>query len=318
MIRSWQTLRECMKAGKGWSTGKAGSRIVNRESRIEGRSSIFDPQSSIFIPLCALLLLSGCAGNSGHLGKQLMAGKSIAPHDQGQGDSYQVGFPDVLEIQVNGHPEIGHLCVIGPDGRIDLSPEVPTSRTGPDRIRVEGKSLPEVAGVIAGHTGLPVQSVQVRVKEFRSQPLFLMGQVVGWQRTVPYQGPETVLEALQRVGGITPGAAPDHIFVVRAHVADGPRPEVFHVDLNGILRENDQKTNIRLLPFDQIYVGESKKAKLLKCIPTWLRPVFFPLLGIRPLGPDGNGLRPHEKSPKIERETASIHGAVSRHPSNDR
>ena len=287
-----------MKAGKGWSTGQSPGARQRRSAR--ARLCASAPPRSRALALCALLLLAGCASNSGHLGKQLMADKSIANHNPGVGDSYLVGFPDVLEIQVNGHPEISRSCVIGPDGRIDLS--VLASRTGSDRVRVEGKSPAEAAGIIAGHIGLPTHSVQVRVKEYRSQPLFLIGQVVGWQRTVPYQGPETVLEALQRVGGITPGAAPDDIYVVRAHVADGPRPEVFHVDLNGILRENDQKTNIRVIPFDEIYVGESKKAKLLKCIPTWLRPAFFPVLGIRPIGPDGSGLRPHESPPKIDRD----------------
>ncbi|HMF16269.1 MAG TPA: polysaccharide biosynthesis/export family protein [Gemmataceae bacterium] len=287
-----------MKAGKGWSTGEARSRIENRESRLD-QSSIFDPLSSIFHPLCALLLLAGCVSNSAQLDKKLMADKPpVNQQGPGLGDSYLVGFPDVLEIQVNGHPESSGECVIGPDGRIDLGPS--GSRDQHNRLRVEGKSPAEVAGIIANHAGLPVESIQVRVKEYRSQQLFLIGQVVGWQRTVSYHGPETVLEVLQRVGGITPGAAPDEIFVVRAHVAEGPRPEVFHVDLNAILQEKDQKTNIRLLPFDQVYVGESKKAKLLKCIPPCLRPVFFPVLGIRPIGPEGNGLRPRGNNARSE------------------
>jgi protein involved in polysaccharide export with SLBB domain len=280
-----------MKAGKGWSTGEGESRIENRESRMEGRSSVFHSPSSILHSLFALFL-AGCASHSAHLDKKLMAEKAIKPPNQGPVESYLVGFPDVLAIQVAGHPEISRECVVGPDGRIDLASPNPGPQ-GHDRLRVEGKSLAEVAGVICTHTGLPAETVQVRVKEYRSQPLFLIGQVVGWQRAVSYHGPETVLDVLQRVGGITPGAAPDEIFVVRAHVAEGPRPEVFHVDLNAILKDKDEKTNIRLLPFDQVYVGESKKAKLLKCIPPCLRPVFFPLLGIRPIGPEGNGLRQH-------------------------
>ena len=264
------------------------------------RSSIFDPLSSIFHPLCALLLLAGCVSNSAQLDKKLMADKPPANQQgQGPGGSYLVGFPDVLEIQVTGHAEINRECVIGPDGRIDLGSS--GSRTQHDRLRVEGKSPAEVAGIIANHANLPVESIQVRVKEYRSQQLFLIGQVVGWQRAISYHGPETVLDVLQRVGGITPGAAPDEIFVVRAHVAEGPRPEVFHVDLNAILQEKDQKTNVRLLPFDQVYVGESRKAKLLKCIPPCLRPVFFPVLGIRPIGPEGNGLRPRGNNADSDR-----------------
>jgi len=280
------TLSECMKAGKGWSTRE--EREERGSARVQERAG-----RSRALALCALIL-SGCASHSGHLlGKQLMADKSIAQHNQGVGESYLVGFPDVLAIQASGHPEISRTCVIGPDGRIDLKPtEGGTEPPQPDRLRVEGKSVGDVAAAIAGHTGLPGQDISVRILEYRSQPLFLIGQVVGWQRTVSYQGPETVLEVLQRVGGITPGAAPDEIYVVRAHVTEGPRPEVFHVDLNAILREQDQKTNIRLLPFDQVYVGESKRAKLLKSIPPCMRPMFFAMLGVRPIGPEGNGLRP--------------------------
>jgi protein involved in polysaccharide export with SLBB domain len=196
----------------------------------------------------------------------------------------------VLDIQVRGYGEISGACVIAPDGRINLG-------LG-NRLRVEGKTLPDVAAVLAGHAGLPTGAVSVKVREYRSQPIFLIGQVVGWQRSVPYQGPETVLEVLQRVGGITPGAAVDDIYVVRAHVPDGPRPEVFHVDLKAILLHKDEKTNIRLLPYDQVYVGESARAKMLKCIPPCLRPMFFPVLGIRPIGPEGNGIRP--KAERVE------------------
>jgi len=274
-----------MKTGKGWSTGEVESRIEDRGLRIEGRGSILYPLTSILIPFCALLTVAGCAGNSGHLEKKLMAEKPQLLRNQ----DYLVGFPDVLTIQVRGHAEMSGAAVIAPDGRIHLGQG--------SRLRVEGKSLSEVAAIVAGHAGLPTEAVTVKVKEYRSQPIFLIGQVVGWQRSVPYQGPETVLEVLQRVGGITPGAAVDDIYIVRAHVPDGPRPEVFHVDLKAILQKKDEKTNIRLLPYDQVYVGESSRAKLLKCLPPCLRPMFFPILGIRPIGPEGNGIRPKAQKP---------------------
>jgi hypothetical protein len=87
---------------------------------------------------------------------------------------------------------------------------------------------------------------------------------------------------LRRVGGIAPGAEPNDVYVVRAHVADSQRPEVFHVDLKAILLRHDDKTNVRLLPFDQIYVGESRQAQIDRWVPPWLRPVYEALWGIRP------------------------------------
>src|SRR5438093_1577377 len=83
----------------------------------------------------------------------------------------------------------------------------------------------------------------------------LFAELVGRHRTIPYQGAETVLDVLQRVGGITPGAEPTEIYVVRSHIGDLQRPEVFHVDLEGIVIDRDHHTNIRVRPYDQIYVG---------------------------------------------------------------
>jgi hypothetical protein len=97
---------------------------------------------------------------------------------------------------------------------------------------------------------------------------------------VAYQGPETVLDLLQRVGGLGSGAAGD-VQIVRAHVADGGAPEVFQVDLEAILRKKDQETNVRLEPFDQVYIGQSHRCLLSSCLPPWMRPLFEGACGMR-------------------------------------
>jgi protein involved in polysaccharide export with SLBB domain len=122
--------------------------------------------------------------------------------------------------------------------------------------------------------------VRVRVAEFNSQQLYLFGEVAGLQRAVAYQGPETVLDLLQRVGGITPGASLGDIEVVRTHVADGKAPEVFHVDLAAIVLKHDQHSNPRLEPFDQVYVGQSRRSSLTCSLPPWVRPVYKRVCGM--------------------------------------
>ena len=97
---------------------------------------------------------------------------------------------------------------------------------------------------------------------------------------MPYQGPETVLDLLQRVGGLSPSAAPTDVQVVRAHVADGKTPEVFHVDLAAIVVKHDQQSNVRLLPFDQVYVGQSRRSTYVPALPPWLRPLYHALCGM--------------------------------------
>jgi protein involved in polysaccharide export with SLBB domain len=121
----------------------------------------------------------------------------------------------------------------------------------------------------------------VRVAGYNSRQIYLLGEVPGLPRSVPYRGPETVLDLLQRAGGVTPGAALDDIRVVRSHVADGRPPEVFQVDLHAILVKHDQQTNITLEPFDQVHVGERRSAQLRCCIPPWLRPLYCRACGVQ-------------------------------------
>jgi hypothetical protein len=88
-----------------------------------------------------------------------------------------------------------------------------------------------------------------------------------------------VIDLLQRTGGITPGAAPNEAYVIRARVADEQPPEVFHIHLSRILLDSDQRTNIRIQPFDRVFVGETRRASLQKCIPPWLRPYYEAVCG---------------------------------------
>ncbi|MFQ3652409.1 MAG: hypothetical protein SNJ75_19005, partial [Gemmataceae bacterium] len=112
------------------------------------------------------------------------------------------------------------------------------------------------------------------------------------QRAVPYRGPETVVEFLQRVGGLE-GADLDEVTVVRAHVAEGLAPEVFEVDLEAILLKKDAQTNIRLAPFDRVYLAQTHRWRLHRCLPPWMRSLTDRLHGRRrldsplavPLGP---------------------------------
>ena len=40
------------------------------------------------------------------------------------------------------------------------------------------------------------------------------------------------------------------------------------------LEKDDWKTNVRLQPFDQVYIGRSHRCSLERCLPPWLRPLY--------------------------------------------
>ncbi len=206
------------------------------------------------------------------------------------GKYYQVHFPDELLVQVAGpHPWKGQ-CPVGPDGRIVLA------QAGTPR--VDGLTPPEVVGRVAEAFGVPAEQVQVQMAGYHSQQIYLFGEVVGRQRAVPYQGPETVVELLRRAGGVTSGAAPGDVQVIRSHVADGRPPEVFHVDLEAIVLKNHPEGNIRVQPFDQVYIAQSKHCCLARSLPTWLRPIFEHACGMKdPLHPPSDPVLPHGPKP---------------------
>jgi len=225
------------------------------------------------IPYSFLVFLAGCLSHR-HLDQALLADRGASARNQGVAETYTLGCPDLVEISVAGRPDVSGRQTIGPDGRI------PLHHAGP--FRIEGQTPKEAAGLIAKHLQVPRDSVRLHVVKFQSKLIYLSGEGTGVPRAVPYQGQETVLDLLQRIGGITPGASAGEVYVVRSHVAEGDRPEVFHVDLQGIVMKKDQHTNMRLEPFDQVYVGESRQGKLDKCLPPCLRPFYQALHGIGP------------------------------------
>lgn len=232
----------------------------------------------------ALCLLAGCAGGGPELNRALMAERPPpAPAAEAVRD-YALGCPDVLLIDVPGRPDLSGRKAVDAEGRIDLG------ELG--RLRVEGRTAAQVARYLADIAETPARLVQVRVAEFHSQHVYLVGQVAGWQRPVPYEGPETVLALLQRAGGLAPGAAADDVYVVRSQVAIGRQPEVFHVNLRDVVMSHDDQTNIRLQPFDQVYVGETRRSSLCNCIPFCVRPIYQAICGLRKhvgLGQGGTG-----------------------------
>jgi protein involved in polysaccharide export with SLBB domain len=185
-------------------------------------------------------------------------------------DHYVVQCPDVLEVKGEGG-QAPLLLPVGADGRVAF---------GEGRVRVEGQTLPEVVCTLERQAPSPAQHLHVQVAAYKSQQIFLFGEVEGLQRALPYQGPETVLAFLRRSKGLTSGAAVNDIHVIRAHVAEGKPPELFHVDLRAILLHHDDRSNVELRPFDEVYVGQTKQSSLECCFPPWVRPIYRRICGM--------------------------------------
>jgi protein involved in polysaccharide export with SLBB domain len=219
-------------------------------------------------PLAACLVaLAGCASGRAHL-RDALAGQA-PPAGRDLEAEYVVRCPDVLEVRLSNQPEPMKFEV-GPDGGIGL----------PRRSRVAGLSPPRIAVLLAHELGVEPAAVRVRVAEYRSQSVYLVGEVAADRQVVAYRGPETVVELLQRVG-LGGNANLRSVTVVRGHVADGKPPEVFAVDLDAILMKRDQQTNVRLEPSDHVHVGQRRSSKIAESLNPIVRPIYETLFGVK-------------------------------------
>jgi protein involved in polysaccharide export with SLBB domain len=179
---------------------------------------------------------------------------------------YTLACPDRVEVVWLDRPGAEITCRVGPDGCIELP--------GVGTVRVEGLTVGEAAAQIASQCRFPTDSVRVQVIEYASRQILLFDQVEGGPRAIDYRGPERVLEVLRRAGGLSPDAALSEIHILRAQVSEGIPAEVLTVDVEAILRNNDQSTNVRVQPLDEIYIGEKPRSRLRRAVPTFLQPFY--------------------------------------------
>jgi protein involved in polysaccharide export with SLBB domain len=206
--------------------------------------------------------LTGCAGTY-RLPQALLADRTPAAHQADPTSLYHIRCPDVLQLTVAGRPDWTGLRPVETDGRVHFG--------GSAEVEVDGLTPAEAAERLAAAAGVRPADARVQVAEFRSQELFLISPAASIPGVLPYRGPETVIDLLQRAGGLPADAAPNDVQVVRSHIVDGTAPEVFHVDLDAIINRHDQQTNVSLEPLDQIYIGQTRSAGLAPCLPPWLR-----------------------------------------------
>jgi polysaccharide export outer membrane protein len=176
------------------------------------------------------------------------------------GRPYQLGIQDVLGIQVYGHEELNSTQTIGPDGTISILPG--------GSIRAAGRTVNELGEEISQRVSSIVQNpiVNVVVKEYKSQPLFIADPVVnvviaevnsrrisilGAVRNpgiVKLRAPTTLLDAIAEAGGLSDDADLRQSFVLQ----DG---KIQPISLERLFKQGDQRQNIYMRPRSSVFVA---------------------------------------------------------------
>ena len=183
-----------------------------------------------------------------------------APASAQSAADYLIGAQDVLTIQVFDQADLGGKYTVETDGTFSF-PLIGRVRAGGMTLRAfEGELKTKLAD---GYFRNP--QVTVAVEQYRSQRVFVMGEVRA-PGPVPLTGGMTLIEALSRAGSTQPTASGE-VAVVRApQGAKGPLmpnqetgTEVFRASIRA-LESGSLSQNIDLRDGDTIFVPRAETA----------------------------------------------------------
>lgn len=175
--------------------------------------------------------------------------------DEAPPAEYWVGPGDVLFINVNGRAELGSPGNSGgtsvvQGSRVDGAGQLHLPMIG--AVEVNGLTLSEVQALLREKFAVYLNDpwVVVEVSEFKSQPLYLIGQFRN-AGTYYMDRPLNLLQGLALGGGMLDTANLRSARLVR----DG---QIMPIDIYRLLREGDMEQNHWLHPGDTLYVPDDK------------------------------------------------------------
>jgi polysaccharide biosynthesis/export protein len=158
---------------------------------------------------------------------------------------YKVGPRDLLEIQVSEDETLNGPRRVEEDGTIDFPPL--------GKVPIMGNTATEVSQLLKTRLEskyMQRASVAVRISEFRSRPISVIG-AVNQPGNLAFSGRWTVLEALTAAGGL----AENHgnvVYVLRR--SDNGLSDQVAIDLDDLLVRGNPKVNIPIFANDLINV----------------------------------------------------------------
>lgn len=172
-------------------------------------------------------------------------GKAAAPAPAAGGapvssTDYKVGPSDVLLIRVWGEPEFSGPVAVHQDGKFTL-PLVGDLEAG-------GKTPIEIQDIVAAALKKMVVKplVTVTVQDVGSKKYYLVGQVAH-AGEYPLIAPTTILEAIDKSGGLGDFANTKHIYILRGSTK-------IPFNYKDVIRGKKMDQNILLQPGDHIVV----------------------------------------------------------------
>ncbi|MFB3905235.1 MAG: polysaccharide biosynthesis/export family protein [Acidobacteriota bacterium] len=190
---------------------------------------------------------------------------------------YRLGRGDVIEVKVFGEDQFNQVARLSGSGEITMPFIGNVQLGGLSQFEAEAR-LRELLGASL----LKNPQVVVFIREYRSQPVFILGAVNSpGQYLMTHQ--LRLVDALSMAGGLSPNRAGENVIVQRNGGTDSTsKTETIRVDLKELLEEGNLALNIPLQGGDIVQVPERLR-QVFYVIGEVHRPGLFELPAKQPL-----------------------------------
>jgi polysaccharide export outer membrane protein len=184
---------------------------------------------------------------------------------------YRIQVGDVLEVRLLLNPELNEEVSVRPDGHISTT-------VVPDAVAY-GRTPSDLADTLRAAYGKELQKprLSVVVKSFAPTRVYVGGEVATPGEFITIGPTLTLSQAIARAGGTKLSGDEGSVFVIRRGPND--QPEFLSVNWNGLRMGRDTSADVRLAPYDVVYVPKLGIAEVYKWYNQYIQQFANPSFG---------------------------------------
>lgn len=233
----------------------------------------FEPKllrALLVILVLPLLSLTGCASsdysnlpNLTPSSPPAQAARALPP--------YRVQIGDVLDIKLRLNPELDETVTVRPDGMI--------STAMLEDVLVYDKTVSEINETLRDLYGEELRDPQVStiVRSFAPTRVYVMGEVSNPGEFIVVGPPLTLTQAIARAGGTLNSAHGEKVLILRR--GSGEKSDMYVADYQGATQGGDPMKDVRLSPYDVVFVPKSGAALTYKAYQQYIQQYIGPTVG---------------------------------------
>ena len=175
---------------------------------------------------------------------------------------YRIQVGDLLDVRLMLNPELNEEVAVRPDGLISttvVTDEVAYNRT-----------VPELAAALRQDYAKDLRNprLSVVVKSFSPTRIYVGGEVNSPGEMINIGPTLTLSQAIARAGGHKVRGDSDAIFIIRR--GPGDVPQFFSVRYSDVIKGRDATADVRLAPYDVVYVPKTGIAEVFDFVQSYL------------------------------------------------